>query len=145
MTNAPQPQAYLLLFPPQVECVDGQFTIMNPHDNEKYYWSFDPTGLDRLTHEMAEDIGLPTPQFSVEATGWRLGKSTLDMVRKFHAAKGFDPDSQDVAIAMGYPLVDIKDIEKCARDVSLHLTTSLHAPLTTLPARRKTIWGLPGR
>ncbi|KAF7340329.1 Reverse transcriptase-RNase H-integrase [Mycena venus] len=118
MTNAPQHQVYLFLFLPQVELLDGQFTIMNPDDSEKYYWAFDPTGLDRLTHEMAEDIGLPTPQFSVKITGWRGNESTLDMIREFHAAKGFDPDSQDVAIAMGYPLVDIKDIQKWARDLT---------------------------
>ncbi|KAF7340340.1 Reverse transcriptase-RNase H-integrase [Mycena venus] len=118
MTNAPQHQVYLFLFPPQVELVDGQFIIMNPNDSEKYYWSFDPTGLEQLTHEMAEDIGLLTPQFFVRVIGWKGDESTLDMIREFHAAKGFDPDSQDVAIAMGYPLVDIKDIQKRARDLT---------------------------
>ncbi|KAF7340341.1 Reverse transcriptase-RNase H-integrase [Mycena venus] len=118
MTNAPQHQAYLFLFPPQVELVDGRFTIMNPDDSEKYYWSFDPTGLNRLTREAAEDIGLPTPQFSVRVIGWRGDGSTLDMIREFHAAKGFNPDSQDAAIAMGHPLVDIEDIQKWARDLT---------------------------
>ncbi|KAF7340336.1 hypothetical protein MVEN_01952800 [Mycena venus] len=103
-------------FPPQLELVDGRFTIMNPDDSEKYYWSFDPTGLKWLTRKAAEDIGLPTPQFSVKATAWMWDKSTPDMICKFHAAKGFNPDSQDAAIAMGYPLVDIKDIQKCAQD-----------------------------
>jgi hypothetical protein len=28
------------------------------------------------------------------------------MIRDFHAAKGFDPYSQDGTIAMGYPLID---------------------------------------
>ncbi|KAF7340338.1 Reverse transcriptase-RNase H-integrase [Mycena venus] len=118
MMNAPQHQAYLFLFPPQVELVDDQFTVMNPDDSEKYYWSFDPTGLKRLTREVVEDIGLPTPQFSVEVLGQRWDERTLDMIHEFHTVKGFNPDSQDVATAMGYPLVDIKDIQKWARDLT---------------------------
>ncbi|KAF7340339.1 Reverse transcriptase-RNase H-integrase [Mycena venus] len=118
MTNAPQHQVYLFLFPPQVELMDGQLTIMNPDDSEKYYWSCDPTGLKRLAREAAEDIGLPTPQFSVEVTGWRGNESTLDMIHEFYAAKGYDPDSQEAAIAMGYPQVDIKYTQEWARDLT---------------------------
>ncbi|KAJ6523747.1 hypothetical protein B0H19DRAFT_1276836 [Mycena capillaripes] len=119
---------YLFLFSPQVEFANGHFTVTNPEDSEKYYWSFDPAGLDWLSHEQAEDLGLPTPQFSVYVSGYDVSgfdrdKSTVDMIREFHAAKGFDPDSQDATIAMEYPLVDIEaiknSVQKLTRQSSL--------------------------
>ncbi|KAJ6452214.1 hypothetical protein C8R45DRAFT_783230, partial [Mycena sanguinolenta] len=77
-----------------------------------YYWAFNPTGDGSLTHEQAEDIGLPTPEFSTDVRGMSWDQSDNEMIRDFHLAKGFDPDSQDAAIAMGYPLVDIEGIKK---------------------------------
>ncbi|KAF8139272.1 hypothetical protein K438DRAFT_1880345 [Mycena galopus ATCC 62051] len=48
---------------------------------------------------------------------WDEGKE--DQIREFHAAKGFDPDSQDAAIASGYPLVDIEAMKgKCAQELT---------------------------
>ncbi|KAJ7768016.1 hypothetical protein B0H14DRAFT_2201935, partial [Mycena olivaceomarginata] len=94
---------YLFLFNPQVEVLDGQLTVINLPDAEKYYWSFDPAGLDQLTHEIAEDIGLPTPKFTIRPWGLFLEEEQTNLIREFHAAKGFDPESPDAAIAMRYP------------------------------------------
>jgi hypothetical protein len=127
MTDAPSDKVYLFLFPPQVEILDGQLTVINPPDAEKSYWAFDPAGLDQLTHEIAEDIGLPTPKFVILLEGLFLEEKETHLIREFHAAKGFDPESQDAAIAMGYPLVDIESIKKSAQEASLHSTILLHA------------------
>ncbi|KAJ7812914.1 hypothetical protein B0H13DRAFT_500824 [Mycena leptocephala] len=115
MTDAPSKEVYLFLFPPQVEILDGQFIVTNPLDAEKYYWAFDPTGLDRLTDEIAEEIGLPTPEFSIDLRGscW-----DATIIHEFLAAKAFDPDSQDAAIAMGYPLVDIEAMKRFAQELT---------------------------
>ncbi|KAJ7802771.1 hypothetical protein B0H14DRAFT_2891257 [Mycena olivaceomarginata] len=129
MTDAPSDKVYLFLFPPQVEILDGQLTVINPPDAEKYYWSFDPAGLDQLTHEIAEDIGLPTPKFKIVPRGLFLEEEETNLIREFHAAKGFDPESQDAAIAMRYPLVDIEAIKRSTREASLHSTILLHALL----------------
>ncbi|KAJ7787185.1 hypothetical protein B0H14DRAFT_287748 [Mycena olivaceomarginata] len=118
MADAPSDKVYLFLFPPQVEILDGQLTIINPPDAEKYYWSFDPAGLDQLTHKIAEDIGLPTPKFMIEHYGLFLGEEETNLIREFHAAKGFDPESQDVTIAMQYPLVDIEAIKRYAQELA---------------------------
>ncbi|KAJ7336163.1 hypothetical protein DFH08DRAFT_939242 [Mycena albidolilacea] len=118
MTDAPSKKVYLFLFPPQVEILDGQLTFTNPPDAEKYYWAFDPAGLDQLTHKAAEDIGLPTPEFSIQLSGPVLGEFTDAAICEFHSAKGFNPGSQDAAIKMGYPLVDVKDINKIARELT---------------------------
>ncbi|KAJ7787193.1 hypothetical protein B0H14DRAFT_2954908 [Mycena olivaceomarginata] len=127
--NAPTSKVYLFLFNPQVEVLDGQIIVINPPDAEKYYWSFDPAGLDQLTHEIAEDIGLPTPKFMIVPHGLFLEEEETNLICEFHAAKGFDPESQDIAIAMGYPLVDIEAMKRSAREASLHSTILLHALL----------------
>ncbi|KAJ7930794.1 hypothetical protein B0H13DRAFT_2531918, partial [Mycena leptocephala] len=112
MADAPTDQVYLFLFSPQVEVVDNLITVANPLDTEKFYWAFDPAGLNRLTHDVAEDFGLPAVEFSIETAGRSWDDRELDMVRDFHVAKGFDPYTQDVAFAMGYPLIDIEKMKK---------------------------------
>ncbi|KAJ7901311.1 hypothetical protein B0H13DRAFT_1536427, partial [Mycena leptocephala] len=105
MADAPTDKVYFFLFPLQVDVVDNLITVTNPPDTEKYYWAFDPDGLNRLTHDVAEDFGLPTVEFSTELWGGKWDERIYDMVRDFHVAKGFDPYSQDAAIAVGYPLI----------------------------------------
>jgi hypothetical protein len=100
--------------------VDNLITVTNPSDTEKYYWAFDPAGLDQLTSEMAEDIGLPTVELSIYLESWRWDERDYDLVHDFHLAKGFDPYSQDTAIAMGYPLIDIEEMKKLNPRVSFH-------------------------
>ncbi|KAJ7846515.1 hypothetical protein B0H13DRAFT_1646606 [Mycena leptocephala] len=98
MAEAPTDKVYLFLFLPQVEVVDSLLAVFNPPDTKKYYWTFDPTGLDRLTYEAAEDMGLPTIEFLTYLGGGRWEKRDYDMIRDFHVAKGFDPYTQDAAI-----------------------------------------------
>ncbi|KAJ7901341.1 hypothetical protein B0H13DRAFT_2515923 [Mycena leptocephala] len=112
MADAPTDKVYLFLFPPQADVVDGQLLVTNPLNTEKYYWAFDPAGLDRLTHDMAEDFGLTTVEFFMRVLGGSWDEHDYDMIRDFHVAKGFDPYTQDAAIAMGYPLIDIKEMKK---------------------------------
>ncbi|KAJ7930774.1 hypothetical protein B0H13DRAFT_881455 [Mycena leptocephala] len=113
MADAPTDKVYLFLFPPQVEVVDNLLIVTNPPDTEKYYWAFDPAGLNLLTHDMEEDFGLPAVEFSTELWGGRWDERDYDMVCDFHIAKGFDPYTQDAAIAAGYPLIDIEKMKKC--------------------------------
>ncbi|KAJ7930701.1 hypothetical protein B0H13DRAFT_1480382, partial [Mycena leptocephala] len=96
-------KVYLFQFSPQVDVVDNLLTVTNLPDTEKYYWAFDPAGLDRLTHETVEDFGLPTVEFSIDLHGKRWEERDYDLVHDFHVAKCFDPYTQDAAIAMGYP------------------------------------------
>jgi hypothetical protein len=131
MAGAPTDKVYLFLFPPQVDVVDNLITVTNPPDTEKYYWAFDPAGLNRLTHDVAEDFGLPTVEFSTELLGGRWEKRDYDMVRNFHIAKGFDPYTQDVAIAMGHPLIDIEEMKKFI--VSFHSSNIPTRLLMTVP------------
>ncbi|KAJ7768010.1 hypothetical protein B0H14DRAFT_358721 [Mycena olivaceomarginata] len=118
MTHAPSDKVYLFLFPPQVKILDNQLTVINLPDAEKYYWAFDPAGLDQLTHEIAEDIGLPTPEFRIEPWGLLLEEEETNLIHEFHAAKGFDPESQDVAVVVRCPLVDIEAMKRSTQELT---------------------------
>jgi hypothetical protein len=59
-----------------------------------------------------EDFGLPTVEFYMRMLGVSWDERDYDMIRDFHIARGFDPYTQDVAIAMGYPLIDIEEMKK---------------------------------
>ncbi|KAJ7697784.1 hypothetical protein B0H16DRAFT_818570 [Mycena metata] len=68
------------------------------------YWSFDPTGFQRLSADEARVGGLPTIEVGKEVDGIWWDSTVYDGIRQFHEAKGFDPDTQDVAEYLGYPL-----------------------------------------
>jgi hypothetical protein len=135
MADAPTDKVYLFLFPPQVDVVDNLITVANPPDIEKYYWAFDPAGLDRLTHDVAEDFGLPTVEFWIHLKGGRWDGRDYDMVRDFHVAKGFNPYTQDAAIAMGYPLIDIEKMKELFPRVSFRSSNIPAYSLMIVPAR----------
>jgi hypothetical protein len=134
MADAPTDKVYLFLFPPQVDVVDNLITVTNPPDTEKYYWAFDPAGLNWLTHDMAEDFGLPTVEFSIALMGGKWDERVYNMIHDFHVAKGFDPYTQDAAIAVGYPLIDIEKMKKLIPKVSFHSSNIAIYLLMTVPA-----------
>ncbi|KAJ7223421.1 hypothetical protein GGX14DRAFT_328709, partial [Mycena pura] len=68
------------------------------------YWSLDPAGLKRLSSQDAKGLGFPAIELKMRAHGHSWNGSVYDGLREFHQAKGFDPDSQDVARHLGYPL-----------------------------------------
>jgi hypothetical protein len=79
------------------------------------YWSLDPSGVDRLSDEVAEDLGFPAIQFQVRLGSNSWDTSVYNGIRQFHKAKSFDPYSEEAAIEMGYPLVELS----CDRDALL--------------------------
>ncbi|KAJ6482637.1 hypothetical protein C8R45DRAFT_932239 [Mycena sanguinolenta] len=70
------------------------------------YWSLDPSDRKPLSDEEASSLGFPsiTLKTRVSMTYWNEGVYAAQ--RKFHAGKGFDPDTQDVARDLGYPLYE---------------------------------------
>ncbi|KAJ7035443.1 hypothetical protein C8F04DRAFT_530346 [Mycena alexandri] len=71
------------------------------------YWSLDPSGLDRLTAEETTQLGFPSLRLTTQVHGYFWDTSVYAGLRQFHQAKGFDPESQDVARHMGYPLYQL--------------------------------------
>ncbi|KAJ7455137.1 hypothetical protein FB451DRAFT_1565044 [Mycena latifolia] len=71
------------------------------------YWSLDPSGVECLGMEEAEQLGFPYFEFTMEVLGFSWDESVYTGVRQFHQAKGFDPDSLDVAREVGCQLYQL--------------------------------------
>ncbi|KAJ6602064.1 hypothetical protein DFH09DRAFT_879640, partial [Mycena vulgaris] len=71
------------------------------------YWSLDPSGLDRMSPEEGQQAGFPAVELKMLALGRRWEDSVYAGLHQFHAGKGFDPDSQEVARHLGYPLFEL--------------------------------------
>ncbi|KAJ6464561.1 hypothetical protein C8R45DRAFT_1024403 [Mycena sanguinolenta] len=68
------------------------------------YWSLDPSGNVPLTSEDAKTLGFPMIHIETMVGGYSWDESVYKGIRQFHAGKGFNPDSQDLAKNLGYPL-----------------------------------------
>jgi hypothetical protein len=101
---------YLFLFPAEVEDSDGDLTVHLPSESERYYWSFDPEGIERLPQDALDNLRVPCVSFRVQVSGKSWRRETYNSIGEFHHAKGFDPASQDIAIKFGYPLVDVEKL-----------------------------------
>ncbi|KAF7337287.1 hypothetical protein MSAN_02281300 [Mycena sanguinolenta] len=71
------------------------------------YWSLDPSGADRLSTEDAKSLGFPTIHIETFMAGHCWDRSVYQGLRRFHEGKGFDPNSQEVARELGYPLYEV--------------------------------------
>ncbi|KAJ7089930.1 hypothetical protein C8R44DRAFT_648610 [Mycena epipterygia] len=77
------------------------------------YWSFDASGEQRLSDDEAECHGFPSfngfpnLNLSIRVTGKRWNDFVYHGIRQFHRAKGFGPDSQDVAQLLGCPSIQL--------------------------------------
>ncbi|KAJ7033801.1 hypothetical protein C8F04DRAFT_609550 [Mycena alexandri] len=98
------PPGYLFLCPPNAFQA-GSSSLRWP--NCPSYWSLDPLGVECLTAEEATRLGFPFMLLTTSVLGHSWDASVYTGLRQFHAAKGFDPDSQDVARHLGYPLYEL--------------------------------------
>ncbi|KAJ6555806.1 hypothetical protein B0H19DRAFT_1151197 [Mycena capillaripes] len=73
------------------------------------YWSLDPFGLERLTSEEATELGFPSLRLDTRLGVNSWDASVYDGLRRLHKAKGFDPDSQDLARYLGEQLYHLSD------------------------------------
>ncbi|KAJ6578856.1 hypothetical protein DFH09DRAFT_1310824 [Mycena vulgaris] len=110
MADTPTDEVYLFLFPGNVDVSDGQLTVDLPPESETYYLSFNPQGIERLSEDTIEQIGLPRLSFEAIVHAIQWPQNHYNLIRECHRAKGFDPDTQDVAIELGYPLVDVDEL-----------------------------------
>ncbi|KAF7353366.1 hypothetical protein MSAN_01525200 [Mycena sanguinolenta] len=98
------PQGYLFVCPPE-DLRIGKNSFQWPA--HPAYWSLDPSGADCLTPETADALGFPTIHIETSMYGMSWDKTVYDGLRRFHQGKGFDPDSQDIARHLGYPLFEL--------------------------------------
>ncbi|KAJ7503640.1 hypothetical protein B0H11DRAFT_1983658 [Mycena galericulata] len=99
------PEAYLFLCPLQdLRSEDGSF-VKQPECPA--YWSFDPTGTERLSPDAVSEIGFPTLGWEREIGCRSWDDHVYSGLRQFHAAKGFDPNTQDIARRLGEALYEL--------------------------------------
>ncbi|KAJ6474241.1 hypothetical protein C8R45DRAFT_907422 [Mycena sanguinolenta] len=97
---------------------DGYLFVCSPKDFENSpaslrwpdrpaYWSLDPSGSNPLSHKEASSLGFPPiiPGTTVCVSSW--DENVYAGLRKFDESKDFDPESQDVAWELGYPLYEV--------------------------------------
>ncbi|KAJ7509072.1 hypothetical protein B0H11DRAFT_1362570 [Mycena galericulata] len=71
------------------------------------YWSLDPCGCERLSPEEASARGFPSFEWERELYLLTWDEPVYTGLRQFHAGKGFDPNTQDVARHFGCPLYEL--------------------------------------
>ncbi|KAJ7157702.1 hypothetical protein C8R43DRAFT_1183142, partial [Mycena crocata] len=104
MANAPTGDLYLYISPPCVGIQDGRVSIQIPAACDAYYWSLQKDGTERLSEAQLEDLAPPEVIFEVSVLGQSWSEQEYQMIQQFHAAKGFNPYSTDIATKFGYPL-----------------------------------------
>ncbi|KAJ7509617.1 hypothetical protein B0H11DRAFT_1253501 [Mycena galericulata] len=99
------PDGYLFLCPLNdlQTPADGFFQTTD----SQAYWSLDASGIQKLSVEEAVSLGFPALVLQVGIFSTKWGEYEYGALRQFYQAKGFDPDSQDVARHLGYPLYQI--------------------------------------
>ncbi|KAF8214529.1 hypothetical protein K438DRAFT_881255 [Mycena galopus ATCC 62051] len=103
MTKKP-PEGFLFLSPP-TDFQTGSSSLCWP--DFPAYWSLDPQGAERLSMKDARQLGFPSIVLTTEVRGYSWDKTVYAGLRQFHQAKGFDPDSQEVARYLGEPLYQL--------------------------------------
>jgi hypothetical protein len=104
VTTQNEPSGYLFLGPTK-DFHTGPSSFTWP--DLPAYWSLDQEGHGRLSAEEAIHIGFPSLRLETKLYGDSWPASVYAGLRQFHEGKGFDPESQDVARHLGYPLFQI--------------------------------------
>ncbi|KAF7374298.1 hypothetical protein MSAN_00313000 [Mycena sanguinolenta] len=73
------------------------------------YWSLDSSGDNPLSHEDATSLGFPSIMLWTDVHVLSWDETVYAGLRKFDECKGFNPESQDVAKELGYPLYEVSD------------------------------------
>ncbi|KAJ7794841.1 hypothetical protein B0H14DRAFT_2468587, partial [Mycena olivaceomarginata] len=104
-TKPHPPEGYLFLCPPEQFHIGASVSSKWPECPA--YWSLHPSGVERLSWEDAASLGFPRIGFLEYARGWSWDARVYEGLRQFHQAKGFDPDSQELALHLGEPLYEL--------------------------------------
>lgn len=97
------PQFFFFICPADFELNCGLPVVQVPGTGQAY-WSSDPLGSGKFSTDIAVLFDLPELEFRSEACHHSFGSHYWDILRKVHQNRGFDPDTQDVARHLNYPL-----------------------------------------
>ncbi|KAJ6555902.1 hypothetical protein B0H19DRAFT_1262035 [Mycena capillaripes] len=105
--NEEDPPAGFLFLCPEEDFRTGPSSFWWPECPA--YWSLDPVGLERLTADQATELRFPSLRHDTTIGGRSWDANVYAGLRQFHKAKGFDPDSQDVAKYLWQPLYQLSN------------------------------------
>ncbi|KAJ7814750.1 hypothetical protein B0H14DRAFT_1415805 [Mycena olivaceomarginata] len=106
--NTREPEGYLFVCPAE-EFRLGPDSFQWPY--RPAYWSLNPSGTFPLSTEDANMLGFPIIHIETCIHGDSWGDRVYDELRRFHQGKGLNPESQEGAINLGYPLYKLSDEE----------------------------------
>ncbi|KAF8209402.1 hypothetical protein K438DRAFT_230045 [Mycena galopus ATCC 62051] len=76
------------------------------------YWCLDPCGAQPLSPDEATHLGFPSLEFLTWVDFMSSDACVYTGLRNLYKAKGFDPESQDVARHLGQPLYQISNVRR---------------------------------
>jgi hypothetical protein len=107
--NTREPEGYLFVCPAE-EFRLGPDSFQWPY--RPAYWSLNPSGTFPLSTEDASMLGFPIIHIETCIYGYScLNDGIYDALRRFPQGKGLNPESQEPAINLGYPLYELADEE----------------------------------
>ncbi|KAK7038671.1 hypothetical protein VNI00_010555 [Paramarasmius palmivorus] len=128
--NVP-PEVYLFILPiPQPSDDEGIWRSWV--EGEKYFWSFDPFGREKISDFELATSGIPSFTSTINAIGRTWSPSDYDIIRKLQVFKGFDPTTTDLAVATGCPILEVIDDDDRFEDFE-------EPSFDMLPPRRSTV------
>ncbi|KAJ7748724.1 hypothetical protein B0H14DRAFT_2245748, partial [Mycena olivaceomarginata] len=96
-----EPEGYLFVCPAE-EFRLGPDSFQWPY--RAAYWSLDPSGTFPLSTEDANMLGFPIIHILTYICGYSWDDGVYNALRRFQQGKGLNPESQETAINLGYPL-----------------------------------------
>jgi hypothetical protein len=106
--NTREPEGYLFVSPAE-DFRLGPYSFQWPY--RPAYWSLNPSGTFPLSTEDANMLGFPIIHTETHICGCSWNDRDYDALRRFQQAKGLNPESQEIAINLSYPLYRLADEE----------------------------------
>ncbi|KAJ7651018.1 hypothetical protein FB45DRAFT_29720 [Roridomyces roridus] len=97
-------EGYLFVCPPQHFWLGGDSFAW---PQRIWYWCLDAQGDHPLSDEDPLRLGFPSIQLRMHVMGDYWDSSVYEGLRTFHTAKGFDAQSQELAMYLGQPLYEL--------------------------------------
>ncbi|KAJ7869823.1 hypothetical protein B0H13DRAFT_2062604 [Mycena leptocephala] len=112
------------------------FLAWFPTDECPAYWSLDPSGSQRLSPEEVLRLRFPSLKLDMKVHLLSWPESVYEGLNRFHAAKGFDPNGQDLARHLGQPLYEISASSRIATASIEELSSEAYDHEISTPGHR---------
>ncbi|KAJ7359593.1 hypothetical protein DFH08DRAFT_932046 [Mycena albidolilacea] len=98
-------EAYLFPCPIRVRHHGRRIGLEFPHADH-WHWSFDPSGVTKMTLDECDSIGLPRWKFVFLPVVKAWHEYHYNAIHEFSETRGFDPYSNDASRRLGLPLAE---------------------------------------